>query len=379
MRCQQGLTLTLEFVALAVEARVVFPNGGLIGDQIQRKVIGEFHAFKKGPQPEVVGLQQRVKLVIMTPAAGHRESEESTARRLGEIGHQFGSAAVLFVEQPGRVVVRPQTQVTRGDQRILLGDSARRAFQQFIARQLLENKPVEGLVGIEGPDHVVAEPPGPGPELIPIEAIAVAVADDVEPLARLVFSITRRSQQAIDQAFVGRRCRATRAPRLLNALPLEGLNLSEGRRKPGEIECHPPDQSPGIGLGRARAAQPGVQRGIGNRRGRKLRIPGNPGPRGRGLAKHHRPKRPKIKALPAKSADDWIARIFPSIAYGTGRRRIGQRCQRHEAAPDREDQLDAPEGNHTETFALHRTRCPRQSPPDSLRHGPSRGQGDACS
>jgi hypothetical protein len=41
--------------------------------------------------------------------------------------------------------------------------------------------------------------------------------------------------------------------------------------------------------------------------------------------------------------------------------------------------LDAPEGNHTGTFAPHRTRCPRQSPPDSLRHGPGRGQGDACS
>ena len=80
---------------------------------------------------------------------------------------------------------------------------ARGAFQQLIARQLLENETVEGLVGIEGPDHVVAEPPSPGSKFIPIEAIAVAVADDVEPLARLVFSITRGSQQAIDQTLIG--------------------------------------------------------------------------------------------------------------------------------------------------------------------------------
>ena len=106
MRRQERLTAHFNFVALAVDARVVLPDSRLIGGQVQRQVIGEFHAFKKGPQPEVIGLQQRVELVVVTPAAGHRESQESTAGRLGEIRHQFGTAAVLFVEQPGRIVVR---------------------------------------------------------------------------------------------------------------------------------------------------------------------------------------------------------------------------------------------------------------------------------
>ena len=106
MRRQERLTAHFNFVALALEAGVVLPDRGLIVDQVQRQVIGEFNAFKKGPQPEVVGLQQRVKLVIMTPAAGHRESQESTAGRLGEIRHQFGTATILFVEQPGRIVMR---------------------------------------------------------------------------------------------------------------------------------------------------------------------------------------------------------------------------------------------------------------------------------
>ena len=106
MRRQEHLTAHFNFVALALEAGVVLPDSGLIVDQVQRQVIGEFHAFKKCTQAEVVGLQQRIELVVVTPAAGHRESQESTAGRLGEIGHQFGSAAVLFVEQPGRIVVR---------------------------------------------------------------------------------------------------------------------------------------------------------------------------------------------------------------------------------------------------------------------------------
>ena len=49
MRRQERLTAHFNFVALAVDARIVLPDNRLIGGQIQRKVIGEFHAFKKGP------------------------------------------------------------------------------------------------------------------------------------------------------------------------------------------------------------------------------------------------------------------------------------------------------------------------------------------
>jgi hypothetical protein len=41
--------------------------------------------------------------------------------------------------------------------------------------------------------------------------------------------------------------------------------------------------------------------------------------------------------------------------------------------------LDAPEGSHGTTFAPRARGCPRQSPPDSLLDGRSRGQGNACS
>ena len=49
MRRQERLTAHFNFVALALEAGVVLPDSRLIGDQVQRQVIGEFHAFKKSP------------------------------------------------------------------------------------------------------------------------------------------------------------------------------------------------------------------------------------------------------------------------------------------------------------------------------------------
>ena len=49
MRRQERLTAHFNFVALAVDARTVLADNRLIGGQIQRQVIGEFHAFKKSP------------------------------------------------------------------------------------------------------------------------------------------------------------------------------------------------------------------------------------------------------------------------------------------------------------------------------------------
>jgi hypothetical protein len=49
MRRQERLTAHFNFVSLALEAGVVLPDSRLIGDQVQRQVIGEFHAFKKRP------------------------------------------------------------------------------------------------------------------------------------------------------------------------------------------------------------------------------------------------------------------------------------------------------------------------------------------
>src|SRR5688500_16631119 len=113
------------------------------------------------------------------------------------------SRAGLLVEQSGRVVMRAKPQISGGDQQILLRQRCRRTAQQLIASELLADKLVVRLIGIERANHVIAKPPGLRTKLVPIKAIAVAVANHVEPQPRRVLAIAWRSQELVDQSFVG--------------------------------------------------------------------------------------------------------------------------------------------------------------------------------
>ena len=58
----------------------------------------------------------------------------------------------------------------------------RRLRRQLVAGELLEDEPVEGLVGVEALDDVVAKPPGPGPVPVVFKAFGLRIAGHVEPM-----------------------------------------------------------------------------------------------------------------------------------------------------------------------------------------------------
>ena len=110
--------------------------------------------------------------------------------------------------------------------------------RQDVAGDLLAEKLVVGLVGVERLDHIVAIPPGIGAELITLEAVGVGVVGDVEPVAGPAFAVVGRSEQAIDELFIG-------IGRFVG--DKRGHFLGRGRQAE-EVERQPADERAAIGL-----------------------------------------------------------------------------------------------------------------------------------
>ena len=76
------------------------------------------------------------------------------------------------------------------------------AGPKFVAGDLLADEAVVGLVFIEGLDDVIAIAPRVWAKGVVLEAIALGVAREVEPVARPAFAVVRRGEQPVDEPFV---------------------------------------------------------------------------------------------------------------------------------------------------------------------------------
>src|SRR5436189_234196 len=74
---------------------------------------------------------------------------------------------------------------------------------EHVAGNLPADELVIRHVGIEGLDHEVAIFPSAGTELIALEALTFAIANDVQPVTCPALAVVRRIEESIDQAFVG--------------------------------------------------------------------------------------------------------------------------------------------------------------------------------
>ena len=72
---------------------------------------------------------------------------------------------------------------------------------QQVAGELLDDEPVERLVGVEGVDDPVAVGPGLA-IVVEVQAVGVAVAGGVEPEPRHVLAVAGRVEQAVDDLLV---------------------------------------------------------------------------------------------------------------------------------------------------------------------------------
>src|SRR5437762_862569 len=69
--------------------------------------------------------------------------------------------------------------------------------REFIARDLLADKSIIRLVGIEGVDHVIAIAPDIRTGLIFLKAFALGVTSQVQPMPGPALAVTRRIEQLV--------------------------------------------------------------------------------------------------------------------------------------------------------------------------------------
>ena len=200
----------------------------------QDSAFAVLHALEDGFHRVVVQLRNGIKLVVMAAGAADGEAEQGRARGAHHVV-QFVGPLVGREHRIGRcdLVLRPAHDEARG------GVGA-----QLVAAELLLQKGVVGLVGIERFDHPVAIRPGVGPGRVHLEAVALGETHDIEPVPRPAFAVVRRREQPVDEVAIGAIDAARGAAGIL-----ERGNLLGRRRQAHEVERHPADERARVGLG----------------------------------------------------------------------------------------------------------------------------------
>ena len=160
---------------------------------------------EKGEHRVVVGLAQGIELVVVTPGTPEGDAEKRRPRG--------GEDVVQVVELGGQGAVRlvipdmKTVEAGRDDRLAPLGSSRLvRPLElrgDLIPRDLLPDETVVWLVRIEGADDVVAIAPGVRLLPIPLVAVALGEADQVEPMARPAFPVMGGAEEAVDEPFPG--------------------------------------------------------------------------------------------------------------------------------------------------------------------------------
>ena len=165
-------------------------------------------------------LAQGIVLVLMAASAAEAQPHPNHPHGLDPVDDVLG--APLLVDRASLGVDAVITVKTRGDQ-LVVG----RLVEQ-IPGELLDGELIEGLVGVERPDHPVS--PGPLAVLeVVVIAMAVSIAGAVKPPGRQALSEARRCQQAIDRLRI----------RLWCLIREEGVQLFQGRRQAGQVKGSP--------------------------------------------------------------------------------------------------------------------------------------------
>ena len=145
---------------------------------------------ERSRQAVVVGLENRIELVVVAARALNRQAEHSTAER--------GDDVVEVLVPPLRVVLFTKVHAGTGAEEPggdpgLVGRPV-----ELIAGDLFLDEPVEGLVPIERGNDVVAISPGVGSVVVLLEAVRVRVPRYVQPVATPTLAVVRGSQELFD-------------------------------------------------------------------------------------------------------------------------------------------------------------------------------------
>ena len=190
--------------------------------------VGFLGVVEEGHQLVVLPMGNGVVLMGMALGAPDGKSQPGGAGGGHAIGHRMEAElervdAAFFVEH--RVPMEPG-----GD--ALVG----RGVGQQVAGQLFDGEPIEGHVGVEGPDHPI--PPRPDAAgAVFFVAVGVGVASQVHPSAAPAFAIAGRCEQLIHPAFITG----------VAGVFQEGFHLGRRGRETRQIEGNAAGQRVGVG------------------------------------------------------------------------------------------------------------------------------------
>ncbi|MCX6606969.1 MAG: hypothetical protein NTV52_25770 [Acidobacteria bacterium] len=176
----------------------------------------------------VVFLGDGVEFVIVAAGAADGHAEEAVRRGDDEVIEFIETGLFVF-----DVVFGAEAEEAGGDPRVgIIG-------VEFVAGELFLEEPVEGFVGVEGVNDVVAIAEGVVAVAVVFVAAGVGIADDVEPMAGPAFAVVGRGEELVDEA----------GPGVGAGIVDEGGDLIGCGRKADEIEIGAADED---GLGGAR-------------------------------------------------------------------------------------------------------------------------------
>ena len=186
-----------------------FERGDLVADRLRQRLV--FACWRpRGPSPSagggdgqvaaergrgeerlqavVVGLRDRLELVVVAAGAGDRQPEERERRpcrscRSSVFCRRCAWSAESVMSGPSRL--NPVATRAVGV-----------AGERLVAGELLDDEAVVRLVGVERADDVVAVPPGVGPGLVELVAVGVGVAGQVEPVPAPALAVVRARRAA---------------------------------------------------------------------------------------------------------------------------------------------------------------------------------------
>ena len=191
----------------------------LVGSR-QRSINRPCDGREERLQTEVILLQNGIELVVVALSAPDPDSQKRFA------GHACHFMRDQFPLHP-RVSLIPfinsVTQKRRADEDV----GIRRI--NLVARQMFADELVVRLVVVQRANDIVAERSGIRAESVFAVSIAVGIPDDIEPVLRPAFAITRTRQQFSDQSWPGIR----------TIVFDKGFDLFRSRRQAVQIEIPP--------------------------------------------------------------------------------------------------------------------------------------------
>jgi hypothetical protein len=168
--------------------------------------------FEEGSEPVIVGLCDRVILVVVTTGTGDRQAQECLGRVLD-----------VIVEPPdaAELVPIPGEESRRTERGIVVGSG-------LVGGQHQDDHPVIAEVAVQGLDDPVPPMPDERATLADLggEPVPVAVAPDVHPVPAPPFAVLRAGEQTIDGLLIS----------VLGGVGEEGSQRLARRDQPGQVE-----------------------------------------------------------------------------------------------------------------------------------------------